>query len=301
MSTRHALDRITANLEESMGVRGGGDARPVLAPVPAKRDAGRRPLRNVGRLAIDQVVPDPDQPRVEFSEDALERLALSIREKGQLSPIRVRWSDRLEKWLIVSGERRWRAVRRAGLPDIECYFHEAELTPSEILEQQLIENLLREDLRPVEEARAFSSLMGLNGWTGKEVADALRVHPSRVSRALALLRLPGPVQERVNAGEIPARAAYEISKLPDPAAQAALAERAVEQGLSHEDAARAVRQRRGRPKPPARTTRQAFAGPGAWKVVVTGPGKAGYPDIEQALLLALNEVRERIRTGRKPD
>jgi ParB family chromosome partitioning protein len=296
MSTRRTLDRVTANLEESMGVRS-TEARPVLAPVPSRKDAGRRPLRNVGRLALDQVVPDPGQPRVEFSEDALERLALSIREKGQLSPIRVRWSDDLDKWLIISGERRWRAAKRAGLAEIECYFHEAALSPSEILEQQLIENCLREDLQPVEEARAFASLMTLNGWTGKNVAQALRVHPSRVSRALALLRLPEPVQQQVNAGAIPARSAYEISKLPDTKAQMALARQSAEGGLSHDEAARSVRQRRGETGTRARTTKQTFFGENGWKVTVSAPRRGSYHEIEQALSLALEEVRHRIDSG----
>src|SRR6266436_5920172 len=75
-STRQTLDSLSSNLQESMGVRQ-SDFRPVLAPAPGKKDVGRRPLRNVGKVAISQLVPDPDQPRVEFSEDALERLALS--------------------------------------------------------------------------------------------------------------------------------------------------------------------------------------------------------------------------------
>lgn len=297
MSTRQTLDRVTANLEESMGVRGAEHRPGVLAPVPAKKDAGRRPIRNVGRLAIDQVVPDPAQPRMEFSEDALERLALSIREKGQLSPIRVRWSDQLEKWLIISGERRWRAAKRAGLAEIECYFHESVLLPSEILEQQLIENCLREDLQPVEEARAFASLMKLNGWSGKDVAHALRVHPSRVSRALALLRLPEPIQEQVNAGAVPARAAYEISKLSDPEDQAALARQAARGSLSHDEAARVVRQRRGKARAKTRATKQTFFGENGWKVTVSAPRKGTYHEIEEALTLALEEVRHRIVSG----
>ena len=88
-STRQSLDAFASNMQESMGVRP-ADLRSILAPAPGKKDAGRRPLRNVGRLAITQIVPDPAQPRIEFSEEALERLASSIREKGQLSPIRVR-------------------------------------------------------------------------------------------------------------------------------------------------------------------------------------------------------------------
>src|SRR5262249_16271913 len=147
-SIRGTMDSMTASLEEPMGVwstksRHGRDG------VTATRHAGRRPLTNVGRLAIDEVVPDPRQPRITFPEDALDGLAASIRDKGQLSPIRVRWSDDHGRWLIISGDRRWRAVKRAGLAEVECYFHEEELTPSEILEQQLIENCLREDLQPV--------------------------------------------------------------------------------------------------------------------------------------------------------
>jgi ParB family chromosome partitioning protein len=279
-----------------MGVRQ-SDFRPVLAPAPGKKDIGRRPLRNVGRLALGQIVPDPDQPRAEFSEEALERLALSIREKGQLSPIRVRWSDALEKWIIICGERRWRATQRAGLSEIDCYFDEGELTHSEILEQQLIENCLREDLQPIEEAEGFASLMKLNDWTGKQVAEALRVNPTRISRAIALLKLPDAIQEKVATGAISSRSAYEISKLPNPETQSALAERVAKGQLSAPQAAKAVRQRQGKAKPAARITSQTFFGDNGWKVVVTGPKKGTYFDIELALTQALEEVRIRINSN----
>jgi ParB family chromosome partitioning protein len=295
-STRQTLDGLSGHLQESMGVRQ-TDFRPVLAPAPGKKDIGRRPLRNVGRLAVSQIVPDPDQPRAEFSEEALERLALSIREKGQLSPIRVRWSETLEKWVIICGERRWRATQKAGLAEIDCHFTEGDLGPSEILEQQLIENCLREDLQPIEEAEAFASLMKVNGWTGKQVADALRVTPSRVSRALALLKLPEEIQDKVAAGAISSRAAYEISKLPNPETQSALAERVAQGQLSAPKAAKAVRQRQGRAKPATRITNQTFFGDNGWKVVVTGPKKGSYFDIEQVLNQALEEVRIRINSG----
>ncbi len=295
-STRQTLDTLAGNLQESMGVRQ-SEFRPILAPAPGKKDIGRRPLRNVGRLAIAQIVPDPDQPRAVFSEEALEQLALSIRERGQLAPIRVRWSDTLEKWIIICGERRWRATQRAGLSEIDCYFDEVELTHSDILEQQLIENCLREDLQPIEEAEAFASLMKLNNWTGKQVADALRVNPSRVSRAIALLKLPEAVQEQVAAGTISPRSAYEISKLPNPETQSALAERVAQGQLSAPQAAKAVRQRQGKAKPAARITSQTFFGDNDWKVTVTGPKKGTYFDIEQALTQALEEVRIRINSG----
>jgi ParB family chromosome partitioning protein len=295
-STRQTLDGIATNLEESMGVRK-AELYPVLAPAPGRKDAGRRPVRNFGRVVISQVIPDPHQPRVEFADEDLEQLALSIREKGQLSPIRVRWSESLEKWIIISGERRWRATQRAGLNEIECYFHDGDLTVSEILEQQLIENCLRQDLQPIEEAKAFAELMKLNGWTGKDVAQVLRVHPSRVSRALALLKLPEAVQEQVSLGNIPARSAYEISKLSDPQSQAVLAAEAAAGKLPHDQAARAVRQRSGKAKTPARATNQTFFADSGWKVVVSAPRKGTYHEIEQALCLALEEVRLRIASG----
>lgn len=90
------LTRIEANLLESMGHRG-DDAQPALAPMPDPKDVGRRPVQNLGCVDIDQVLPDPKQPRKEFSADALSRMADSIRDRGQLAPIRVRWSAELSK------------------------------------------------------------------------------------------------------------------------------------------------------------------------------------------------------------
>jgi ParB family chromosome partitioning protein len=295
-STRKTLDAMSANLDESMGLRL-IDLQPKLTPVPSAKDAGRRPLRQFGRVEIARVIPDPKQPRVDFTEDALDRLAQSIREKGQLSPIRVRWDEELQKWVIICGERRWRAAQRAGLPEIECSFHETDLSSSEILEQQLIENCLREDLQPVEEARAFAALMDLNGWTAKALAEAVRVSPSRISRALALLRLPGNLQEQVNTGAVSSRSAYELSRLDNPGARDALAVQVAAGSLTAADAARAVRQRQGKPKPPARGTRQTFVTQDGWKILITSARKGNYHEIQQALLEALDEVRHRIDCG----
>ena len=291
--TRAALERIGAHLEESMGVRE-HDLRPKLSPVPHSKDAGRRPLRNVGRVDVNMVIPDPDQPRVEFSQEAIDRLAQSIREKGQLSAIRVRWSDALNKWVIVAGERRWRATKQAGLPTIDCYFHEDELSKSEVLEQQLIENCLREDLKPLEEAKAFSLLMDLNGWTGKQVAEALRVQPSKVTRALALLRLPGDIQDDVEAGHISPRSAYELSKLDDDDARRELARKAASGRLTHDQAAKAVRQRKGKRAAQPRSTKLTFQAENGWRITVSAGRRGTYHEIEQALSQALDEVRHRI-------
>ena len=295
-NTRQVLDRIGGNLDESMGVRE-RDLRPKLSPVPQGKDAGRRPLRNIGSVDINMVIPDPDQPRVEFSDEALERLAESIRDKGQLSPIRVRWSEQIGKWMIVAGERRWRATKRAGLLQIDCHFHDGEISRSEVLEQQLIENLLREDLQPIEEAKAFAMLLELNGWNGKQLSEALRVPQSSVSRALALLRLPDDVQEQVATGAISARSAYELSRLDDESQIRPLAAKAAAGTITHEQAANAVRQRKGTPKPKARGTRQTFLDPDGWRIVVSLNRRGTYPEMEQALLRTLEEIRHRIENN----
>ena len=197
-----------------------------------------------GEFDIDRVQRDPEQPRTEFSEEAIQRLAQSIRTKGQLHPIRVRWSEEIGKWLIISGERRWRATLTAKLPTIDCFFQDDNLETTDILEQQLIENLLREDLKPMEEAKAYASLMKQNGWNGKKVASALHVSPSKVSRVLTLLTLPEEVQQQIDSGELNARSAYELSKLP----KTSQLQLAAQPGrLTAKKAQAAVLQRRGKP------------------------------------------------------
>ena len=289
-SVRDLLERASGNLDESMGVRS-VDLRPTLTPVSDPKDIGRRPLRNVGRVDVNQVVPDPDQPRAEFTEEALDRLAASIRDKGQLTPIRVRWADALGKWVIIAGERRWRATRRAGLEAIDCVFVDGELSRGELLSQQLIENLLREDLRPIEEAKAFRELLTLNGWSGKQLADALRIPPSKVTRSLALLDLPDDLQHRVEQGELPARGAYEIAKLGDDDKRRSLAEAVQDGGLTVEDTRKAVRTRQGKALPKERGTREKYAAPGGLVVTVTASRSATRAEIEAALVHALDVVR----------
>jgi ParB family chromosome partitioning protein len=291
-SVSDILAQAGANLDESMGVRV-TEHRPSLAPVPDPRDVGRRPLRNVGRVEIGQVVPDPDQPRAEFSEEGLERLAASIRERGQLSPIRVRWSAAMGKWVIIAGERRWRATRQAGLPTIDCVFVEGDLSRGELLAQQLIENLLREDLRAIEEAKAFRQLLTLNAWTGKQLAEALRIPPSKVTRSLALLDLPDDLQERVEAGQLAARSAYEIAKLPSDDSRRELTRAVQEQGLTAEEARRAVRSRQGRAAPKSRATRVRFSAPGCLMVTVSAGRSFTDPELDAALVHVLGIVRAR--------
>lgn len=296
-STRSVLDGIAQNLEESMGVRDVAGVKPTLSPVPRSKDVGRRPVRHIGSIDINQVIPDPEQPRVQFSEEQIANLSKSIQDHGQFHPIIVRWDEALSKWIIISGERRYRAAKQAGLAAIDCFFKEGEFSRAELLSQQIIENSLREDLQPIEQAKAFSRLMELNGWTGKAVAEALHIQPSTVSRTLALLTLPESVQEQVAAGELAPRKAYEISKLGNDEAKSRLAEEAAEKSLSTEQTKRAVSKRAGKKKPKPRSTKETIRTPEGWTVTVSSRKKGSYHEVEQALEYALDEIRHRIKNG----
>lgn len=290
MSTRSQLEKASNNLNESIGLRP-NDVRPQLSPVARPKDIGRRANRSFGRIEIDRVQPDPEQPRVEFGGEALKQLAASIRDKGQLAPIRVRWSEQLSKWLIISGERRWRACQQAGLKTIDCYFQEGALSGTQILEEQLIENLLRADLKPIEEAQSFEKLMTVNKWNGKQLATALRISPTRVSRALALLKLPHDMRVRIDEGQVSARAGYELSKLPKPQLREVTQQNT---SVTIQQASRAVKKKRGSNKNMPRGCSQTFIAENGWKVVAKSGRKGTYHDIEQALTEALEEVRLRI-------
>jgi ParB family chromosome partitioning protein len=202
--------------------------------------------KNAAEIPIDKIDRDPDQPREEFEPGALARLAESIRERGQLQPIRVRWNAERSLYIIVCGERRWRAARMAGSTTLSCVIMEGPTTPAELLSLQLVENLVREDLKPIEQAKAFRAIMDLNGWSTHDVARELAVDQSSVVRALKLLDLPVVVQEQVEQGTLSPATAYEVSKLDNPEEQVALADRVVAEGLSRAEAVEAVRRASGR-------------------------------------------------------
>jgi ParB family chromosome partitioning protein len=170
------------------------------------------------------------------------------------------------------------------------------LSESEIREQQLIENLLREDLQPIEEAKAFDTLMKLNGWNGKQLADALRIQQPRITKSLALLKLPDEIQDQVELGAISASVGYELSRLPheNKEAQRQLAAQAAAGQLDRDQTARAVRQRQGRPKRESTGVSQTFFTEDGWRIVVSLNRPATYEEMELALQEALDEVRHRV-------
>src|SRR5262249_1294619 len=158
-----------------------------------------------------------------------------------------------EKYMILVGERRWRAAGMAGLPSLSAVVVEGDLPAADRLAIQLVENCLREDLRPIEQAKAYRALMEANGWSARQVARELSIDHAGVARALALLSLPDDVQEAVEAGRIAPRTAYELSKIDDAAEQAEAAREAAAGRLKRDDLAERTRRPRegrgGRPRP----------------------------------------------------
>ena len=228
--------------------------------------------------------------------ESIARLAGSLRDRGQLQPIRVRWSEPHGKWIIVAGERRYRAALHAGLNAIACVFVEHTLSETDILEEQLIENCLRDDLKPMEQATAFQALMRHTGWTGKELAEHLHLNPSSVTRALALLTLPDDVKHQVSAGTLAPSVAYEVSKLEDPADQREVVQEVVAGRLSRDDAVAAVHARRySAVRPPRRRScTRTYRTPRHWTLVLTVP-KQHVTDAEvvEELQHVLDSIRAR--------
>ena len=234
------LKATGGNVDESMGAGDSPRIAPPTSAAPA-RWQGVVKAKDVALIPLDRIVRDEGQPREEFDEEALARLADSLKARGQLQPIRVRWDEGRGAYVVVVGERRWRAAQRAGLPALTCVIVDRPMDPGELLAVQLVENALREDLKPVEQARAYRKLMEANGWSSRQLAAELAVSQAAVVKALALLELPAPVQEAVEQGALAPSIAYEVARLEGPEAQAAMAEAATAEGLTRDEVVRAVR------------------------------------------------------------
>ena len=149
-------------------------------------------------IPVDQVEANPDQPRKSFSSDALEELIASIRASGVIQPVIVR--RRGLGYQLIAGERRWRAARQAGLERIPAIVRDA--TDAESLELALVENLLREDLNPIETAQAYQKLLAEFGWTQEELAQRIGKDRTSIANALRLLRLPEEIQADLRGGRL---------------------------------------------------------------------------------------------------
>ena len=246
-----------------------------------------RARTGLAEIPIDRLSPNPQQPRHQFDDEALAELAASIRRHGVLQPVLVS-EDGPERYILVTGERRWRAARLAGLETIPAVIRE-QLESADQLELALVENLQRRDLTPLEEARAFDHLRSSLGLSQAEIAERVGMDRSTVANSLRLLKLPEEVRELVERGELSAGHARTLLAFDGPAAQCDWARRAAATGMS-------VRELEGA----AADERQ---GDGKKKKATTRPARTRDPNLvaaEERLSLRLGaqvEVRSRRRGG----
>ena len=180
-------------------------------------------------LNINELEPNRGQPRKEFSEEAMRELADSIAQHGVLQPLLVR-PLLSGGYQIVAGERRWRASRMAGLATVPALIR--ELTDSEVMQIALIENLQREDLKPLEEAQGYQALMEEFGFTQDEISKSVGKSRPAVTNALRLLNLPEAVRGMLARGDLSAGHARTLLSFKDEATMLAAAKRVVAEGLS---------------------------------------------------------------------
>ncbi|PAU96954.1 ParB/RepB/Spo0J family partition protein [Paracoccus salipaludis] len=215
-----------------------------LAPGAPAPGPGRAPLA----VPVEQLIPNPDQPRRQFEPEALAELAASIRNRGVLQPLIVRpHPTEPDLYQIVAGERRWRAAQIAQLHELPVLVR--ELNDTEVLEVALIENIQRANLNAIEEATSFRQLMDRFGHTQEKLADALDKSRSHISNSLRLLNLPDQVQGFVREGKISAGHARALITAPDPVA---MARKVIDRNLSVRETEALARQQAERPEPAAR-------------------------------------------------
>lgn len=199
------------------------------------------------RLPVREIEPDPDQPRKNFDEDAMAALAESIGENGLLQPIAVRAKKTGPGYVIIAGERRWRAARMAGLDEVPVLIK--EVTDEQAAALALIENLQREDLDPIEVAEGCKKLIERYGLTQEEAAKRLGKSRSAITNAMRLLNLPEYVRDQVRTGDISAGHAKALLSLSSPEQMSAAADQIIAKDMSVRQAEALCRKMSKPPKP----------------------------------------------------
>lgn len=223
--------------------KGLGALLPEPEPVPLNlgksEDEGRERADGILRLPLGKLRTNPEQPRKNFAEDTIAELAESIRRHGVIQPIIVEDAGD-GSFLIVAGERRFRAAQKASLEEVPVILR--AFSPEKRLEIALIENVQREDLNPIEEAEAYRSLMAMGNRSQEEVADAVGKSRSAIANALRLLKLPEPMLGALRDNSMSAGHARAILMVADQAGRERLFVRIVAEGISVREAEAAAQE-----------------------------------------------------------
>jgi ParB family chromosome partitioning protein len=255
--------------------------------------AKHRP-QQIGRMiAIDKIDPNPEQPRTEIGD--LTELTSSISEKGVLEPLLVKPSRLTGRWMIIAGERRWRAATAAGLTEVPCI--EMEIDEKTVAEIALIENMQRKDLTIWEEADGLLSLCERFGYTHEEVARKVGKSRTTVTEVISIASIPGDVRELCKGANVSAKSMLlQLVRQPDDESMRRLAVQITSQGLTREDVREVRRQEAGpRIVPESKPFTFRYVGPQKEFNLEIKFRKANVSEREvvEALTLAAEELREK--------
>ena len=184
---------------------------------------------SISEIAIDKIYANPDQPRHTFDEEALQELAQSIRDHGVISPITLR-KDANNRYMIIAGERRWRASQMAGIQRIPAYIRTAD--DENMMQMALVENIQREELNPIEVALAYQHLIERYNLKQEELSEKIGKNRATIANTLRLLKLPAQVQMAIKNRQIDKGHARALLSLADPAMQVKFFKEVLEKGYS---------------------------------------------------------------------
>jgi len=280
--------------------KGLGALIPEPEPVPLSGGVGDEARDGVLRLPLGKLRPNPDQPRKSFSEEAIAQLADSLKRHGVIQPILAEDAGD-GSYLIVAGERRYRAAEIAGLREVPVLVR--SFSPERRLEIALIENIQREDLNPVDEAEAYRALMAMGDRSQEDVADVVGKSRSAVANSLRLLHLPEPMLAALRGGSLSAGHARAILMVSGPAERERLFARILGEGISVREAESAAQDLNGRGRakhPEIKTTRaqdpeirkaeELLIGSLGTKVSIKGDARRGTIAIEYYSLDDLERI-----------
>jgi ParB family transcriptional regulator, chromosome partitioning protein len=269
----------------------------ALLSSPGPASSAEAPGAATIELPIDAIAPNPQQPRKDFDDKALQDLAASLRQSGVLQPVVVRRLG--DGYQLIVGERRWRAAKLAGITRIPAVIR--EVSDAQSLELALVENLLREDLNPMEEAEAYQRLLAEFGWTQEELAQRVARDRSSVANCLRLLKLPELIQTDLRAGRLTMGHARALLPLDSPAEQLRLREQILAHSWSVRTTEEGVQAKRARParrqlrrSPELAAVEDALRVALATRVRLVGSERAGRIEIAYSSREELDRLAELI-------
>jgi ParB family chromosome partitioning protein len=250
-------------------------------------------------IEIDEIRPNPFQPRMRFDDESIDELANSIRESGVVQPVVVTPEE--DHYKIIVGERRWRAAQKAGLRKIPVLIR--NIPKEKQLEISLIENIHREELNPLEIAQAFDRLIGEQGYTQQQVAERVGKDRTSVANYIRLLKLPSEIQEHINSGAISMGHARALLALEEASAQLFACRQIMDKNLSVRNAEKLVNKLKEKPPrtqrhledPDLRALQEEMLKILGTKVLISGNRSKGVLKIFYFSLDDLNRIYDRVK------